>query len=186
MAFVPYLQMWKLRFRGRKQLAQEFRKEGGMWGWNQILESQVTVLCPRPPCIYLSPRLLVKENLALPSQDFKRNSHFLIFLIFLVITNIAVCLLYVLVLMSWKAKVSRDPHLQRYEWGGVYYSTCIITVCLFFPCQVLLGLLVRSLLPFHFRAPPGPLSQARVDLRVSPVGTLLLPPPHHSGVWSYL
>lgn len=40
MAFVPCLQLWKLRFGvGGKPLAQEFRKEGGMWGWSQIPES---------------------------------------------------------------------------------------------------------------------------------------------------
>lgn len=48
MALVPCLQMWKLRFRGRKQLAQGFRKEGGMWDWNQILDSRVRVLCSVP------------------------------------------------------------------------------------------------------------------------------------------
>lgn len=29
----------------------------------------------RPPCSHLSPRLLVKEDLALPSVDFKRNKN---------------------------------------------------------------------------------------------------------------
>lgn len=47
-AFVPCLHLWKLRFRGGKPFAQEFRKEGGMWGWSQIPESQVRVLCCAP------------------------------------------------------------------------------------------------------------------------------------------
>lgn len=134
----------------------------------------------RPPCSHLSPWLLVKEDLALPSVDFKRNKN-LFFWGGAVITNIIACSLLcfynVLILMSWKAKVSRDPHLQRYGQGGVRCSTCIITVCLPFPRQVSVGLLLRSLPPFHYpHPPPGPLSQARVDLRVSPISMALLLP----------
>lgn len=39
------------------------------------IRSESCVAHLRPPCSHLSPRVLVKEDLALPSVDFKRNKN---------------------------------------------------------------------------------------------------------------
>ena len=56
-------------------------------------------------------------------------------------------------------KVPGDPPLRRCEWGGVYSSTCIITICSFVrkqaPGQLLAPAPSRFISGYSWTSPPG-------------------------------